>query len=87
MDPKVFETIDIVDPITGEKLRHCLTCNRNLSVSDFYLDGKNSKGEPKYRRDCKDCYRRTRLSERAAKRPQKVNSIYRHNKVSQKGKR
>ena len=29
----------------------------------FYKDGKDKNGKPKYRRDCKDCYKATRIHE------------------------
>jgi hypothetical protein len=32
-------------------------------VQDFYKDGKDSKGNVKYRRDCRDCYKHTRMME------------------------
>ena len=55
----------------SETHRTCGTCEKRLSFADFYKDGTDSKGEPKYRRDCKLCYRKTRLSERRAKRNRK----------------
>lgn len=55
----------------GERV--CSSCEESKPVSEFYKDGTNSEGEPRYRRDCKECYRVTRLKSRQAKRaPVKV---------------
>lgn len=44
--------------------RVCGTCGKLKPVEDFYRDGKDKKtGKPKYRRDCKECYKATRISE------------------------
>lgn len=41
----------------------CGTCGKLKPVSEFYKDGKAKDGKIKYRRDCKDCYKKTRLME------------------------
>lgn len=41
--------------------RECGTCGQVKPLSDFYKDGTTSTGQTKYRRDCKDCYKRTRM--------------------------
>lgn len=43
--------------------RVCGSCGELKSVEDFYKDGKDNNGNPKYRRDCKDCYKSTRITE------------------------
>lgn len=43
--------------------RVCGTCGELKPVQDFYKDGKDKNGKTKYRRDCKDCYKRTRIME------------------------
>lgn len=43
--------------------RVCGTCGTAKPVEDFYKDGKDGEGKVKYRRDCKDCYKRTRITE------------------------
>ena len=43
--------------------RFCGTCGKLKPVEDFYKDGKDKNGKPKYRRDCKDCYKATRIRE------------------------
>ena len=44
--------------------RVCGTCGILKPVEDFYKDGKDKKtGKPKYRRDCKECYKATRIRE------------------------
>ena len=46
-----------------ETHRVCGTCNELKPLSEFYKDGKDSSGSVRYRRDCKQCYKRTRLQE------------------------
>jgi len=43
-------------------LRTCGTCGVTKPLDQFYKDGKDSKGRVRYRRDCKDCYKRARLT-------------------------
>lgn len=47
--------------------RTCGTCGITKSVSSFYKDGTDSYGNPRYRRDCKDCYKSTRIAEQKMK--------------------
>jgi len=49
-------------------VRTCGTCGEIKPLSEFYKDGKDKEGNVKYRRDCKDCYRITRLRARQMKR-------------------
>ena len=51
-----------------EAVRMCGTCGETKPLSEFYRDGKDKEGNVKYRRDCKDCYRITRLRARRMKR-------------------
>lgn len=44
-----------------ETERVCGTCGKLLPVTDFYKDGKYSDGRVRYRRDCKVCYKNTRI--------------------------
>lgn len=54
---------------SGVVMRTCGACLVDKDAStEFYKDGKDAEGNPKYRRDCKDCYRVTRLLSRRAKR-------------------
>lgn len=46
-----------------ETHRVCGTCNKLKPVEDFYKDGKDNHGNIKYRRDCKECYKVTRIRE------------------------
>ena len=46
-----------------ETHRVCGTCNELKPVEDFYKDGKDNHGNIKYRRDCKECYKKTRYQE------------------------
>lgn len=41
--------------------RVCGTCSQLKPVTQFYKDGTDSHGNTRYRRDCKECYRETRL--------------------------
>lgn len=44
-----------------ETHRVCGTCGKLKPLSDFYRDGKDKNGNIKYRRDCKECYKLTRI--------------------------
>lgn len=46
-----------------ETHRVCGTCGELKPVEDFYKDGKDNHGNIKYRRDCKECYKVTRVHE------------------------
>jgi hypothetical protein len=46
-----------------ETHRVCGTCGELKPVEDFYKDGKDNHGNIKYRRDCKECYKVTRIRE------------------------
>lgn len=56
----------------GDGYRTCGSCGERKSVSEFYKDGKDGDGNPKYRRDCKECYRIGRLKSRKAKRSKPI---------------
>ena len=43
--------------------RICGTCGQLKEFKEFYKDGKDSNGNIRYRRDCKECYKRTRMLE------------------------
>lgn len=43
--------------------RVCGTCGELKPVECFYKDGKDHNGKVRYRRDCRDCYKRARLEE------------------------
>lgn len=44
-----------------ETHRVCGMCGELKPVEEFYKDGKNSNGNTRYRRDCKDCYKAARM--------------------------
>lgn len=46
-----------------EPTRKCGCCEEDKPVSEFYRDGTTPEGVVKYRRDCKECYKQTRISE------------------------
>lgn len=47
--------------------RVCGTCGVLKPVSEFFRDGRYSDGRVRYRRDCKECYKKTRMIELSAK--------------------
>jgi hypothetical protein len=47
--------------------RLCGTCGFPKDLNQFYKDGKDKEGNTKYRRDCKECYNKTRVIERRNK--------------------
>lgn len=46
-----------------ETHRVCGTCGKLKPLTEFYKDGKSNLGKDRYRRDCKDCYKKTRITE------------------------
>ena len=62
------QSVAILDARGDEMVRMCGTCGETKPLSEFYKDGKDKEGNVKYRRDCKDCYRITRLRARRMKR-------------------
>ena len=48
--------------------RVCGTCGELKPVECFYKDGKDKHGNIKYRRDCRECYKKTRVMEAKTKR-------------------
>lgn len=51
--------------------RVCGTCGELKPVSAFYKDGKDSHGNVRYRRDCRDCYKKQRILEAKRKKGKK----------------
>lgn len=49
--------------------RVCGTCGKLKPFKDFYKDGTDSKGNVRYRRDCKMCYKKTRIQTESMKKP------------------
>lgn len=47
--------------------RICGTCGDPKPLEDFYKDGKDSHGNVRYRRDCRECYKKTRMQENKMK--------------------
>lgn len=67
---KLFEEAGIKPD--DEDGRYCGTCGEHKPYTDFYKDGTDSDGNIKYRRDCKECYRRTRAVDRSRKKAKQV---------------
>lgn len=59
----------------ADNYRICGTCNQSKPVEEFYKDGKDSNGKVRYRRDCKDCYKKTRIDEAKFKKGGKHNAL------------
>ena len=59
----IFST-DYVSNRDTDTHRVCGTCGELKPVEEFYKDGKDKNGKIKYRRDCKDCYKMTRIMSR-----------------------
>ena len=47
-----------------EGYRRCGTCMEEKPLDQFYKDGKDKDGNTRYRRDCKECYRKSRKPKR-----------------------
>ena len=47
--------------------RVCGCCGELKPVQEFYKDGKDKNGKIRYRRDCKECYKKTRIMEERMK--------------------
>lgn len=62
----MFEESEFPEAKEGERV--CGNCMTAKPVEEFYKDGTDSAGNTKYRRDCKECYRVTRLTSRRVKR-------------------
>lgn len=43
--------------------RVCGTCGELKPVECFYKDGKDPRGRIRYRRDCRECYKKARFNE------------------------
>ena len=43
--------------------RICGSCGELKPVDAFYKDGKDRDGKIRYRRDCRECYKKTRMME------------------------
>lgn len=56
-------TMDYIGDRDTETHRVCGTCGELKPVAEFYKDGLDSQGRPRYRRDCKVCYKKTRVVE------------------------
>lgn len=44
----------------------CSKCHKELSLENFYKDGSNKEG-PRYRNECKECYKKIRAEHADAK--------------------
>lgn len=58
----LFESEYIGDRDTSTH-RVCSACGELKPVEEFYKDGKDSHGNVRYRRDCRECYKKQRLIE------------------------
>ena len=51
--------------------RVCSACGELKPVEEFYKDGKDRHGNVRYRRDCRECYKKQRLIEASRKEKRK----------------
>lgn len=63
---EIFATKFVGDKDTDTH-RVCGICGLLKPVEEFYKDGKDKNGKPKYRRDCRECYKKTRIIEAKAR--------------------
>lgn len=55
--------IEYISDFDTDTHRACGTCGKLKELTEFYKDGKDSKGNIRYRRDCKDCYKKQRIQD------------------------
>ena len=67
---EIFGT-DFISEHDTETHRVCGICGELKPVEAFYKDGKDSHGNVRYRRDCRDCYKKQRILESKWKRSKK----------------
>lgn len=53
--------VDYIGDRDTDTHRVCGTCGKLKPVEEFYKDGKDKNGKTKYRRDCKECYKKARI--------------------------
>lgn len=58
---------DFISDRDTDTHRVCGTCGELKPVEAFYKDGKDHNGNTRYRRDCKECYKKTRVIEERMK--------------------
>lgn len=63
--------IDYVGARDTDTHRVCGSCGELKPVEAFYKDGKYSNGKTRYRRDCRECYKRQRILEAKMKEKRK----------------
>lgn len=61
-------------------MKTCTVCNVEKEPGCFYKDGKNSKGEVKFRAECKECYRINRLLSRRMKKNESMQTMSKRKK-------
>lgn len=54
-------------PADTEDSRYCPECEQLKPFDQFYKDGIDTDGNIKYRRDCKECYKKRRLAAKKLK--------------------
>lgn len=48
---------DVYDDEGNIVMKVCSCCGQLKPISEFYKNGRTVSGKPRYRRDCKSCYR------------------------------
>ena len=54
---------DYISTHDTETHRVCGSCGELKPVEAFYKDGKDRYGKVRYRRDCRECYKKQRILE------------------------
>lgn len=61
MSLEVLFEADYIGARDTDTHRVCGTCGELKPVECFYKDGKYSNGKTRYRRDCRECYKKQRI--------------------------
>lgn len=58
MNDMFEETLeDVYDEEGNILMKVCSCCGELKPISEFYKNGRTVSGKPRYRRDCKSCYK------------------------------
>ena len=68
---KIEKVLGYIGEKDTDTHRVCGTCGELKSVDAFYKDGKDKHGKVRYRRDCRDCYKKQRILESKMKQERK----------------
>lgn len=63
----IDEMIQYIGQDDNAERRTCGNCGKQKPIEAFYKDGKYRDGTTRYRRDCKECYKATRIMDARTK--------------------